>query len=104
MIAVSKTNPGTRYHQNPPPLLAGSRLSLWRFFSRGDETVEAAGIRRSFPLEAAEVKTGPSGGGLHLCSPWSFYCCLTMLSTPAWYSVPSSVLTSLADFVPLTSS
>ena len=71
---MSSTNPGRRYHQNPPPVLAGSRLSLWRFF-----------------------------GFVEALTMVAFYC-LTMLSTPVWYSVPSSVFTSLADFVPLTSS
>jgi len=51
MMPVSMTNPGTRYHQNPRPLLAGSRLSLRRFSRRDDETVVAAVIGGSCPLE-----------------------------------------------------
>src|SRR5674476_795893 len=79
MIPVSNTNPGSRYHQNPPPLLAGSKLSLGRFLRRRDDVMVAAVIGVPVRWRGwAEVKTDPLGGGLHLCPQASFSCCVAV--------------------------
>jgi hypothetical protein len=73
---VSKTKPGSRYHQNPRPPLAGSRLSLWRIFGRRDETVDGAVIAVPSAGAVWEVEDGVKAGslnrGLHPSSGWSY--------------------------------
>src|SRR5664280_2538065 len=79
MMPVSMTNPGTRYHQNPRPLLAGIRLSLRRFSRRRDDVVVAAVIGVPVRWRGwAEVKTDPLGGGLPFSPQGRFSCCVAV--------------------------